>query len=184
MKLCGIWTYALIIGFMWVDWLYPHKCDFPYSQHVDDKLVQMLHSWNVYECCYSLNCVCSLIFQAQVGTFILIWTFLLIEKFRTMLLVVWHQKEWKVWLWNVLTDIGLALSKQLSTKHFVQGYVTIDCDFVTWTSAGLISGLNSAPCRRLKEAFCSQLRFMWIALMALTVLCVAIQILDVVRQSR
>ncbi|XP_035240018.1 galactose-3-O-sulfotransferase 2 isoform X1 [Anguilla anguilla] len=37
---------------------------------------------------------------------------------------------------------------------------------------------------RLKGALCSHLRHMWMVLMALTVLCVAIQILGVVRQSR
>ncbi|KAG9337558.1 hypothetical protein JZ751_028575 [Albula glossodonta] len=38
--------------------------------------------------------------------------------------------------------------------------------------------------RRLRGVLCSHLRFMWIALMVLTVLCVAMQILGVVRQSR
>ncbi|KPP58139.1 hypothetical protein Z043_124057 [Scleropages formosus] len=41
-----------------------------------------------------------------------------------------------------------------------------------------------APCRRLKGRLWSRLRLVWVALMALTVLCVAIQILGVVRQSR
>ncbi|XP_036393169.1 galactose-3-O-sulfotransferase 2 [Megalops cyprinoides] len=37
---------------------------------------------------------------------------------------------------------------------------------------------------RLKGVLCSPLRFMWIALMLLTVLCVSVQILGVIRQSR